>query len=312
MTATRYELRSEPSGDSAPSGRPELLAEQDPFRYGHRWVEGDHGSEMVPLTYQDLLDPQEGDFVTDDNLNRKLAGYFLHFLERRFADEEDVAVWSDFKLRFGESGKGPGPDVCVVRGVRDRDRRRGSFWLGHEPGELLLVIEIVSRKYKNKDYKDTKKICEEKKVPELILIELLGEYLAGPYKLTGFRLGPSGEYQEIELDEKKGLVSEQTKLRIRPDPKGWGLEVVDLRTGERLPRPEDEAERAERAEQQLESAARTLAETLLSILEHRGVAMSDDARRRILDCHDLQELRHWTGRAFEIIAVDELWSLSGR
>jgi hypothetical protein len=195
------------------------------------------------------------------------------------------------------------------------------------------VIEIVSRQYKNKDYKDTKKICEEKKVPELILIELLGEYLAGPYKLTGFRLGPSGAYQKIELDEKKGLVSEQTNLRIRPEREGWGLEVVDLRTGERLLRPEDEskrardeskrarheaeraryeAERAEQAERQLESAARTLAEALLSILEHRGLAMSDDARRRILDCNDLQELRRWTGRAFEIAAVDELWSLRTR
>ena len=211
--------------------RRDLLVGQDPFRYGHRWVEGPDGYEMVPLAYEDLLDPQEDDFVTDDNLNRKLAGTFQHFLEQCYEDQADVAVWSDFKLRFGASGKGPGPDVCVVRGVRDRDRRRGSFWFGHEPGELVLVIEVVSRHTKSKDYRDTKVICEAKKVPELILIELLGEYLSGPYKLTGYRLDPSGAYQEIELDEEKGLVSEQTHLRIRPDPEGWGLEVVDLRTG---------------------------------------------------------------------------------
>ncbi len=289
---------------------------------------------MVPLAYEDLLDPQEGDFVTDDNLNRKLAGYFQHFLERCYAEEDDVAVWSDFKLRFGESGKGPGPDVCVVRGVRDRDRRRGSFWFGHEPGELALVIEIVSRQYKNKDYKDTKKICEEKKVPELLLIELLGEYLSGPYKLSGFRLDSSGAYQEIELDEKKGLVSVETRLQIRPDPQGWGLEVVNLRTGERLLRPEEESEQARReaarAEQEAarakqeatranqeaarakqeaaraESAAQALAETLLSILENRGLQIGEDARQRILDCRDLQELRHWTQRAFAAATVGDL------
>ena len=245
MTEPRYELRSEPSGGTA--RRPGSPAEQDPFRYGHRWVKGPRGYEMVPLTYADLLDPQEGDFVTDDNLNRKLAGLFQHFLETRYRDEEDVAVWSDFKLRFGEAGKGPGPDVCVVRGVRDRERRRGSFWFGHEPGDSVLVIEIVSRHTKNKDYRDIKAICEQRKVPELILIELQGEYLSGPYKLTGYRLGSSDSYREIELDEKCGLVSEQTDLRIRPDPAGWGLEVVDLRTGERLLRPEEESERARRS-----------------------------------------------------------------
>lgn len=326
MTETRYELRSEPSGDSTPPARrPGLAVERDPFRYGHRWVEGPRGYEMVPLTYEDLLDPQEGDFVTDDNLNRKLAGYFQRFLEKRFEDEKDVAVWSDFKLRFGESGKGPGPDVCVVRGVRDRDRRRGSFWFGHEPGELVLVIEIVSRQYKNKDYKDSKEICEERGVPELILIELLGEYLSGPYKLSGYRLDASGVYREIELDEEGGLVSEQTDLRIRPDREGWGLEVVDLRTGELLLRPEEESKQAEEeskraaqaelraesealARRKIESeAVRALAENVLAVLESRDVQVGEAARRRILDCRDLQELRHWARRAFAVATADELW-----
>ncbi len=328
MTVPRYELRSELSGGSARARRLDSFAERDPFRYGYRWLEGLRGYEMVPLTYADLLDPQEGDFVTDDNLNRKLAGLFQHFLEKRYEDEQDVAVWSDFKLRFGESGKGPGPDVCVVRGVRDRERRRGSFWFGHEPGDPVLVIEIVSRHTKSKDYRDVKKICEQRKVPELILIELQGEYLSGPYMLTGYRLGPSNEYQEIELDEKNGLVSKQTDLRIRPDPEGWGLEVVDLRTDERLLRPEEESKRAQReaemrraaeaqaqreaaraqqAERLVESAARILAETLLSILENRSLDIDEAGRRRILDCPDLQELRHWTERAFAVATADELW-----
>ncbi len=325
MKESRYELRSRPS---AGAGRASSLAERDPFRYGHRWVEGPDGYQMVPLTYADLLDPQEDDFVTDDNLNRKLAGLFQHFLETRFEDEEDVAVWSDFKLRFGEAGKGPGPDVCVVRGVRDRERRRGSFWIGHEPGDLTLVIEIVSRHTKSKDYRDTKAICERRKVPEMILIELQGEYLSGPYKLSGYRLGPSNKYRPIALDEKGGLVSEQTDIRIRPDSRGWGLEVVDLRTGERLSRPEDEsrraqqesekrraaekraqqeAERAQQAELQVESAARTVAETLLSILENRGIEVDEASYRRILECRDLEELRQWTGRAFAVATIAELF-----
>ncbi len=341
MTGTRYELRSGPSAGSTPVKRSDVAPvdapsarriEQGPFRYGHRWTLGPQGYDMVPLAYRDLLDPQEDDFVTDDNLNHKLAGYFQHFLEQCYEDQADVAVWGDFKLRFGEEGKGPGPDVCVVRGVRDRDRRRGSFWFGHEPGDLVLVIEVVSRHTKSKDYKDTKAICEAKKVPELILVELLGEYLSGPYKLTGYRLDPSGAYQDIELDEEKGLVSEQTNLRICPDPEGWGLEVIDLRSGQRLLRPEEEAKRvkqeaaraelAERraeveaearqqAERRAETAERQAAQTLLSILENRGFSVDAAARRRILDCRDFQELRRWTEHAFAVAAVNDLWRLPG-
>lgn len=235
----------------APTPRRSRPGPPDPFPYGYRWV----GGEMVALSYADLLDPQEGDKVTVDSIHRKLAGLFQYFLEQRFADENDVAVWGDFKLRFGAQGKGPGPDVCVLKGVRDPKRRRGSFWVGREPGKPVLVIEVVSREYKQKDYEDARAIYEREGVPELILIEPLGEYLDGPYRLSCLRLDASGKFEEHAADSDGGIVSEQTDLRIVPDPQGWGLAVFDLRTGERLRTPEEEAHRAE-----AESAARKAAE----------------------------------------------------
>jgi Uma2 family endonuclease len=252
MSQIRYELRSDPSCGSTAAGPAEPRWEDDPFRYGYRW--GEKPGEMIPLTFEDLLDPQEGDVVPDDNLNHRLALYFNHFLEHQFAGEEDVMTGGDLKLRFGEKGKGPAPDAFVLKGVRDRDRRRGSFWIGREPGRLVLAVEIVSKNYKDKDYVDSKAIYEREKVPEYVLIELQGEYLDGPYKLTCYRLDESGVYRQVEADENGGIVSEQANLRIEPDAEGWGLRVTDLRTGERLLRPGEEAEARREAEARAQEA----------------------------------------------------------
>ncbi len=39
----------------------EAQVQEDPFFCGYRWV----GDEQVPLTEDDLLDPQEGDYVSE-------------------------------------------------------------------------------------------------------------------------------------------------------------------------------------------------------------------------------------------------------
>lgn len=289
MSQVRYELRSDTSRGSAAASPAEPRWEDDPFRYGYRW--GEKPGEMIPLTYEDLLDPQEGDRVPDDNLNHQIALYFNHFLEHQFAGEEDVLTGGDLKLRFGEKGKGPAPDAFVLRGVRDPGRRRGSFWIGREPGQLVLAIEIVSRNYKDKDYKDSKALYEREKVPEYVLIELLGEYLDGAYKLTCFRLDESGVYRQVEADEIGGIVSEQANLRIEPDPEGWGLRVTDLRTGERLLRPREEtaARRKEAEARREEAEARREAEARAQEAEAR--AQKEAALRKTLE-EELARLRN--------------------
>ena len=67
-----------------------------------------------------------------------------------------MAVWSNLKIAFRIPGltSGPGPDICLVDGVDDRDRRRTSFRFGEEPGAVRLVVEVVSKKSVQKDYKD--------------------------------------------------------------------------------------------------------------------------------------------------------------
>lgn len=237
---------------------------EDPFRYGYRWVDG----EMVPLTYADVLDPQIGDFIAENTIHNQLRSLFWRLLEHRFRHRDDIAVWSDLKLRFGDAGKGPAPDVCVVEGVEDPGRLRESFWVGRDPGNVLLVMEIVSREHPVKDYQDVKEVYQRNRIPEVILVDPLGNYISDPAQLSGYRLESNGRYTGIPVRD-GSLVSLQANLRITSDPESWwGFTVVDLRTGERLSTDPAAAEKQAR----LEAVARRAAEERAEAIAARAAA----------------------------------------
>ena len=136
----------------------------DPYRYGwrERCEEAPDGSlklRRVPLTYEDTLNPQLGDYVSEDSIHYKTVKIVGGILEMLFKGDLSVAVWCNLKVRTPSprkgSGKkpakgdptgaqGPAPDVCVMGGVLDRERRRRSFELEKEPGEVWLAVEVVS------------------------------------------------------------------------------------------------------------------------------------------------------------------------
>ncbi len=216
---------------------------EDEPDYGHRWVTQPDGSlREVPLTYADLLDPQEGDFIAEDTVHGKVIRNIISILERRYRDESTVAVWSDFKVNVKIRGltSGPGPDVCVAWGVEDRDRRRRSFDPRKEPGEVRFVMEVVSEKSVEKDHKDILKIYHRLGVEEYIAIRPEGLYPAGPFSLRGWRRNPkTNRLRLIQPDKRGRLSSRTTGLLFGTGEDGWGLKVWDAATG-RLMRPSDE------------------------------------------------------------------------
>ncbi|MCP4655509.1 MAG: hypothetical protein GY856_08835 [bacterium] len=249
-------------------------AETDPYYYGWReqWEQTPDGGEKLhrtPLTYDDLLDPQEGDFIAEDTIHRRVVEDVANILERRYHAEPTVAVWSNLKILFEIPGltSGPGPDICVVAGVRDRGRQRRSFAYGKEPGELRLVIEVVSKSSVRKDYRDLLKIYAPLGVEEYLAIHPLGFYVDGPFRLQGWRLDPhGGQLEPIAPNSQGRIPSQTTGVVFGRGAGGWGVGLWDAATGERL-RTSEEAralelearlKAEERAEQ--EAAARLKAE----------------------------------------------------
>ncbi len=231
----------------------------DPYRYGWRFrpaADGSGEAEMVPLTYADLLDPQEGDVVAEDTIHRRLTDQLGSMLQRRWAADATVAVWSNLKVNFRVPGltTGPGPDLVVVQGVRDRDRRRTSFYLGQEPGKILLVLEMVSKSSRKKDFEDLVEIYGRMGVEEYLAIHARGFYLDGPYELRAWKRDPAvGKMRPLAPVAPGRLLLPAAELLFVTGGDGWGLGVWDVVTGERLLTSEQAAaELAERAAQEAE------------------------------------------------------------
>jgi Uma2 family endonuclease len=217
--------------------------EADPFRYGWRpkyvrLVGGKVEEQRIPLTAEDLLDPQLGDVTLvqggpHGKLSRRLGGV----LELFFEDDADVMVIGDMKILWGIPGlKDPAPDIAVIRGARDEDEVREVFDVVKEGVRPCPIIEVVSPKYeeiRRNDYVEKKAIYERAGIPEYLIVEPFRVPRSPIRKWTGYRSGFDGRYQRIEPDGEGRLLSETTGLLFGIAEDG-GFQVANARTGELL------------------------------------------------------------------------------
>ncbi len=211
----------------------------------------------MPLTYRDLLDPQEGDFVAESTIHRDVTEALAGILKYRFRDDPSVAVWRNLKIAFVIPGltTGPGPDLCVVAGVVDRDRPRKSFRFGEEPGTIRLVVEVVSESSLKKDYEDLLEVYAPLGVEEYVAVRPSGFYSDGPFELKGWRLdGGTKRLRAFAPEDRLHL--ETAGVLLGTGAKGRGLFLWDAATGERLLTPDEARRTAEERAQQAEERAR--------------------------------------------------------
>ena len=242
----------------------------DPFRYGWRprYVHlpgGEVEEQRIPLTAQDLLDPQIGDVIlTQGGPHATLATDLHDLLKRYFRRDGSVLVTFDRKMLWGIPGlQEPSPDVAVIRGARNKEQaaRSPSFDVPKEGVRPCLVLEVVSPQYeevRNNDYVAKKEIYERAGIPEYVILEPTLTW-EDHVLLTGYRLGSTGHYQPMEPNAEGHLLSETTGLLFGEDEDGSVL-VVDARTGQRLRKPtqieEDEEAAQKRAIRESRRAAR--------------------------------------------------------
>ena len=284
-------------------------AELDPFRYGWRpkyvrLPNGELDEQQIPLTLEDLLDPQLGDVVTQSDPHFDLMIVLAELLRRHYSSREDVFVAGDLKMLWGIPGiPEPSPDIAVIFGVRKkRDSRRTSFRCKREGTRPSLIIELVSSidsGTRDNDYEKKVKIYQRVGIPEYFIFDpptpVTGEHLL----LTGYRLDAAGRYQEVDPDPQGRLFSLTTNLLFGVAEDGHSPLVIDAATGEAIPtssqleearRIAKEETRAAQAESRMaqtkawvaEEKARTAEEKALRESEAREAAEAEVARLRAL------------------------------
>jgi Uma2 family endonuclease len=191
-------------------------------------------------------------------------------LGAHFKPQRDIKVLMDMMHTFGRGLYAPSPDVSIVRGVRDPDRKRDSFNVVKEGVTPSLVIEVVSPldpRVREMDEVDKYQFYQQVGIPEYLMVDPPRKSNEHRFQLRGHRL-VQGRYQAIAPDAQGRILSETTGLSFGVSADGQRIDVFDARTGERLLPLAEEREGRQKAEKKAarETAARKLAEAELKRL----------------------------------------------
>jgi Uma2 family endonuclease len=283
-TGPKMEARQ--SEDSAVVQVPREI--EDPFRYGSRWVrvKTRKGTQLreVPLTLEDLFDPQEGDYVPHSTVHGDLVSATKERIRQAFRSrgQTDVLVCDDVKMLWKDPSLAQiAPDVAVIPGIADPERLRPVFDEEKEGTGPIFVLEIVSKATRKFDSKDKPKIYRRAGVEECFVLDPL----KSPWELAGRRLqrpqGTTGRYRKLRPDKQGRVLAKTLGLYFVIPPEGDRLVLVDVATGEPLRglgESEDAREAAESA-REAERKAREAAE----LRERREAQARQAAESRAAD-----------------------------
>jgi colicin import membrane protein len=197
--------------------RPEPGPQEDRWYYGWRYVDqiGPDGQIMtirVPLTKEDVLHPQEDDFIVQNDDHTKDCHYLKTILDAYLSDRPAVHVFYDHRMDWGVEGIEPhGPDFAVVDGFPEAwDGQRGTFCLTEFAARVLLVIEVTSPTTRDTDLDEKVDEYYQAGVPFYAIVDRQFRGGKSP-RLLAYRATPQGY------------------VRLRPNAQGWlALEPIGL------------------------------------------------------------------------------------
>jgi hypothetical protein len=188
----------------------------DPFRYGWRYVRrvDEHGAEtweQVPLTLLDVLHPQEGDHIVQNEAHARRCAYLYDVLLARLADDPTAVVLHDVGVDWGVADLRPhSPDIAVFLGVRERPEL-GIFSLVEHGGEPALVIEVTSPSTVAIDLVTKLEQYEGVGLQRYVIVDAVSRGRAAEPRLTGYRLVDK-RFQPMTPDERGRLWLEPVGL----------------------------------------------------------------------------------------------------
>ena len=168
----------------------------DPWRYGWRYVrrtqpDGTEIVDQVPLCREDLLYPEEDDFVVQEPAHTRDFIYCQSTLEALYAAQPGVVVLGDCRVDWGVAGVRPlGPDILVLFEVRQW-LQQATFHLAVDGGRPVLVMEIASPSTRVHDLGIKLDLYYRVGVQKYVIVDR-GPQGDDPVRLLGYQRGPGG------------------------------------------------------------------------------------------------------------------------
>ncbi|RLC13319.1 MAG: Uma2 family endonuclease [Deltaproteobacteria bacterium] len=207
--------------------------------------------------YSDVEYPDsDGEPMGETGFHVTAILHLLSALRQYFINNDNIYVAGDMFLYYkqGFPRYNKAPDVMVIKGVENHERRSFKMW--EENTGPCVIFEITSKSTKNDDMIGKKELYASLDVQEYFLFDPLRDYLKT--SLLGFRL-KKGRYAPLPIDSNGYMTSRELGVYLIPE--GNILRVVDPRTREPVPvldeamdMLEAERKRAEKAETERKNA----------------------------------------------------------
>jgi hypothetical protein len=195
----------------------------DPFFYGWRTVEQQTNgtTEYVyePLTLEDVLHPQWGDYIMQNHEHFSLCNDLFDGLEAHLAHERQTEVLNDTPIDWEGEVKSMCPDLAVIREVQEFFLK-GTFYVQRSKGHVDLIVEVTSRSTRKID------VAGEHEVNKVQLYAQVGV----PYYVivddAEREPGQAPAIMVYRLDEERGYIRQEA------DARGWyWIGIVELWIG---------------------------------------------------------------------------------
>jgi colicin import membrane protein len=208
---------------TTPQPTPLTDADADPFRYGWRLVprptpDNPHHLEQVPLTLEDVLHPEVGDFIVHSDRHETDRMYLTAVLRARLEPSRRAIVLSDVRIAWDLPDlRAHGLDVMVIPSVRKR-RNWSTFEVAIERARPALIIEIVSPDARENDVVIKVEQYARAGVAQYVIVDDTGRGGVRRLRLLDYRLeGTAYRLQEPDADGRVHLALADVWLGIRRD-----------------------------------------------------------------------------------------------
>ena len=147
-----------------------------PFRYGWRLVprptpDNPHHLEQVPLTLEDVLHPEVGDFIVHSDRHAIDRMYLTAVLRTRLEESGAAIVLSDVRIAWDVPDLRPhGPDVMVIPGIVER-QDWSTFDVAVEGARPAMIIEITSPETRENDLEIKVDHYARAGVPQYVIVD---------------------------------------------------------------------------------------------------------------------------------------------